>query len=72
MVCADCDGIFTPAGGTLPCLGETYKIVKPHFTTDPTADERARYFDFTYLYSEGIGRRHGWFDPKTGLLTQTG
>ena len=87
MICAACNGgcrkssvhpsVYecTRCGGlNSDCiyLGESYGIVKPFFTTDPTADERAKYFDFTCLGSNGVVRRHGWFDPTTGLLTQVG
>lgn len=70
-VCSRCGAIFTPPGSAI-YLGESYEIVLPRFTTDPSADERAVYFDLDTLGSEGLGRRHGWFDPATGLLTQVG
>jgi hypothetical protein len=65
--CKSCRGVFGQC-----YLGESYAIVLPIFTTDPTADSRAKYFDFTCLGSKGVTRRHGWFDPQTRLLTQVG
>lgn len=66
-VCAKCEALF----GTC-YLGDSYSMVLPYFTKDSSADARARYFDFTTLGSAGIGRRHGWFDPETKLVTQVG
>lgn len=65
--CKECGAIH----GTC-YLGESYGIVKPYMTADKNADERARYFDFITLGSAGVGRRHGWFDPQTRLITQVG
>jgi len=53
-------------------LGESYKYVLPHMTDDPEADKRAIPYDFECLGSEGITRRHGWYDPQTRLITQVG
>ena len=65
--CAKCGAIF----GT--CYkGESYGLVKPFFAAQDPAPGEARYFDFTTLGSDGIGRRHGWFDPATKLITQVG
>jgi len=67
--CAACGGLVT----TRPIYkGESYGLVKPFFTKDPTADERAIYFDLETLGSDGLGRRHGWFCPETKLLVQVG
>lgn len=65
--CGKCTGIF----GDL-YLGDSYNFVLPRMTNDPAADTRHRYFDFTTLGSEGVSRRHGWFDPETKLITQIG
>jgi len=67
--CRKCSAIYT---NRHIYLGDSYTIVEPHFTADRTADERAVYFDLDTLGSKGIGRRHGWFDPETGLVTQVG
>lgn len=66
--CQGCGGIF----GTC-YLGESYTLVSPAMA--PPAKEiqaRQRYFDLTCLGSEGIARRHGYYDPKTKMITQTG
>lgn len=65
--CAKCQALF----GT--CYkGESYLLVKPFFVQNEPDPETTRYFDFTTLGSEGLGRRHGWFDPATKLITQVG
>lgn len=64
-VCKRCGAVY----GSM-YLGESYGIVKPYF--DPNPEAKSTYFDFTCLGSEGITRRHGWFNPETGLLTQVG
>lgn len=69
VICQGCGGFYT----TKPISRvESYFIVKPHFTDDASADDRQIYFDFDVLGSDGPSRRHGWFDPKTRLVTQTG
>lgn len=63
--CCRCKAVY----GTC-YLGDSYAIVRPFFLKGEAAEQR--YFDLTTLGSEGIGRRHGWFDPATRLLTQVG
>jgi hypothetical protein len=54
-------------------LGESYGLVKPYLDPDPNVDPlTVRYYDFTTLGSQGIGRRHGWYNPATRLIVQTG
>lgn len=53
-------------------LGESYTLVRPFFAPKDVPFEQTRYFDFTTLGSEGIGRRHGWYDPDTRLIVQVG
>jgi hypothetical protein len=65
--CAKCEAIF----GTC-YLGDSYSYVLPYFAKAEVAPEQTRYFDFTTLGSNGVGRRHGWFDPNTKLITQVG
>ena len=67
--CAKCGAIF----GSL-YLGDSYGVVKPyfHFNAEAVPQDRIRYFDFTTLGSEGLGRRHGWYDTLTGLIIQVG
>lgn len=66
-ICQNCGAI----GGTV-YLGESYNIVKPFMTSEDVPMDETIYFDFQTLGSEGIGRRHGWFDPKTRLVVQAG
>jgi hypothetical protein len=68
-VCAKCDGIH---GQTY--LGESYDIVSPFMATaiSPEAEGNSTYYDLTCLGSKGMTRRHGWFDPATKLILQTG
>lgn len=69
FTCQGCGGIF----GTC-YLGESYTLVKPNLRrASKEADERARYYDLTCLGSGNkITRRHGYYDPKTKLITQVG
>ena len=63
--CTKCGAIFGNC-----YLGDSYAIVKPFFLKGEAVEEK--YFDFTCLGSQGITRRHGWFDPASGYLTQIG
>jgi hypothetical protein len=65
--CAKCGAIFGSC-----YLGDSYGLVSPYMTANIAATERQRYFDFTTLGSKGVGRRHGWFDPETRMMTQVG
>lgn len=65
--CSKCAAIF----GTC-YLGESYEMVRPFMTDADPQMERSRYFDFECLGSQGITRRHGWYDPETRLVTQVG
>lgn len=65
--CGACGALY----GTV-YLGDSYAIVGPFLSRKPVPPERLRYFDFLCLGSEGITRRHGWFERGTGLLVQTG
>ncbi|MGH9541397.1 MAG: hypothetical protein ACRD2H_05905 [Terriglobales bacterium] len=65
--CAACHAVF----GTIR-LGESYSIVRPEMTSADIPAERQRYFDFSTWGSQGEGRRHGWYDPETKLITQVG
>lgn len=66
-VCAKCSAVF----GTC-YLGDSYALVTPYLSNVLVRPEDQRYFDFTTLGSAGVGRRHGWFDPITKLMTQVG
>ena len=69
--CRKCKAVYTQEGSTI-YLGESYTLVGPTFSSDPAAEDRKVYFDLRCLGSAGLSRRHGWFDPKTGLLVQVG
>ena len=53
-------------------LGESYKYVLPYWTEDRVPDERIRPYDFLCLGSEGITRRHGFYDTQTRRIVQSG
>lgn len=65
--CGACGAIFADN----LYLGDSYAIVKPFMSERVDMDD-AVYFDFTCLGSKGLTRRHGWFDPETGLILQVG
>jgi len=73
VICKGCGGEYTPRDETLT-EAESYSRVIDKFTTDPSADDRQKYFDHSYIDGEnGIPkRRHGWYDPTTSRLTQIG
>jgi len=54
--------------------GDSYTLVKPFFHPNPNEVEAedTRYYDLTVLGSDGVTRRHGWFDPKTKTIIQVG
>lgn len=56
----------------LCCLGDSHTIVLPWMTADDPPMERVRYYDLTVVGSEGVDRRHGWFDTQTRLIVQVG
>ena len=67
--CAACEAIFA---NTIT-LGDSYSIVQPSWDDNPNLPVGTeRYFDFTCLSSKGIVRRHGWYNPTTGKITQVG
>lgn len=65
--CAKCEALFGQC-----YLGDSYAVVKPQMAGPDVPSERQRYFDFTTLGSKGVGRRHGWFDKESRLITQVG
>lgn len=65
--CRQCEALFGSC-----YLGSSYALVKPWFSKADVPAERTRYFDLECLGSDGITRRHGWYDPATGLITQVG
>lgn len=71
-ICTRCGGIF----GTC-YLGDSYGFVLPQFDEGEADLDWVRYYDFRTLgVDEGrpfeIGRRHGWYNIRTGRITQVG
>lgn len=64
--CKACDAVYGEC-----YLGQSYEIVLPQWNGD-AGSENTRYFDFITLGSNGISRRHGWYDRDTKKITQTG
>jgi len=52
--------------------GDSYALVFPIMVPKPIPPERCRYFDLTVLGSDGVTRRHGWFDTETRRIVQVG
>lgn len=52
--------------------GDSYALVSPVMTPSPVPPERCRYYDLTVLGSDGVARRHGWFDTETRRIVQIG
>jgi hypothetical protein len=67
-VCTKCDAIFGRC-----YLGDSYGIVLPLWAKEGSYDpEGVRYYDFLTTGSAGQERRHGWYDPASKRITQTG
>lgn len=71
--CTRCGGVSNLPSRPL-YKGEAYDLVLPFMAKEDVAVEQLRYFDFTYLdgLMGGVGRRHGWYDPRTRLVHQSG
>jgi len=65
--CKQCGAIYGDC-----TLGESYGIVRPQFTNETVEAKNMRYYDFMTIGSRGEERRHGWYDPATGLIVQIG
>jgi hypothetical protein len=65
--CPRCKAVFGSC-----YLGDSYQYVKPYFAPLQVPTKRLAYFDLECLGSEGVTRRHGWFDPETRLVHQVG
>ncbi len=52
--------------------GMSYLLVKPSWAPAGASLEDAVYFDLQVLGTDGIKRRHGWFDPETRCIVQVG
>jgi len=68
--CNDCGGIYTREGSSI-YKGDSYNLVKPWMSDRPDMED-ACYFDLTVLGSDGVTRRHGWYDPQTKMILQVG
>jgi ribosomal protein L37AE/L43A len=66
-VCESCGAIWGRC-----YLGESYKLVANRMVTTDPPRETWRYYDLTCLGSDGITRRHGWFEAGTGNIIQVG
>lgn len=67
--CGGCGGLYTTHH--VP-LGRTYQFVLPRWDDTECPAEQWRYYDFSYLSSEGLGRRHGFYNPANHCITQVG
>lgn len=58
--------------------GDSYGLVRPYFVSAQraaeftAAEEAGRYYDLQVLGSDGVSRRHGWYDPETRGIIQVG
>ncbi len=52
--------------------GDSYTLVLPYFAEHAVDPQTERYYDLTVLGSDGVTRRHGWFDPASKRITQVG
>lgn len=52
--------------------GQSYQVVLPFFSTEAIDSADWKYFDIKCLGSDGISRRHGWFNPNDRKLIQAG
>ena len=69
--CPQCGAIFNDRPHLY--LGESYEYVLPYWAKADVPVEQLRHYDFTCLASGNkIVRRHGWYDPETKLIHQTG
>jgi predicted RNA-binding Zn-ribbon protein involved in translation (DUF1610 family) len=69
--CPRCGAIFNDRPHLY--LGESYEYVLPYWAKADVPVEQLRHYDFTCLASGNkIVRRHGWYDPETKLIHQTG
>jgi len=70
VYCSKCGAMFTAPGETI-YRGDSYNYVSPMMSRRTDMDG-AKYFDLMVLGSNGVERRHGWFDPDTKLILQIG
>lgn len=65
--CAKCEAIHGYC-----YLGDSYSLVQPYMIEKEPHTGEMRYYDLECLGSKGLTRRHGWYDPNTGLIVQVG
>jgi len=64
--CSNCGAVYGSC-----YKGESYAIVLPFFSKDPNPRAQV-YFDLIVLGSDGLERRHGWYNPADQRITQVG
>jgi ribosomal protein L37AE/L43A len=67
FICKKCGAVYGTCG-----LGESYDIVLPCWDESNPPPEKVRYYDLRCLGSEGIRRRHGWYNIETKRIVQVG
>ena len=65
--CAKCEAIYGSC-----YLGDSYSLVLPYLVDKEPPAECTRYYDFECLGSQGITRRHGWYDLDSKRIVQVG
>ena len=65
--CAKCEAIYGSC-----YLGDSYTLVLPWMVEKEPPADIIRYYDLECLGSNGITRRHGWYDPATKRIVQVG
>lgn len=65
--CGKCHAIY----GTLS-KGDSYTYVRPFWHDGESKPDDERYYNFVCLGSEGISRRHGWFNTISKRIVQVG
>jgi len=69
--CSGCGGVI--AHGITKALSESLVIPKFHPNPSRGLEARSVYYDIFYVKPDGTNdRRHGWFEPLTRLILQTG
>ena len=65
--CERCDGLI----GEGLSEAAAFKVVQDKFHSNSQV-VRVRYYDLTYYRKDTgvLDRRHGWYDPDTGLMLQ--
>ena len=70
VTCAKCGALYTTRA---IYKGVSTSLVLPIWAaTGACAPGDERYFDLMSLGSDGLARRHGWYNPATKRITQTG